>query len=72
MEQFNFKLPGIDGFSDEFSLDTGEEPQYRTMTLHFDNQTYDFVAGVLDSIQAESGSTYSDKVYEVCKQWAKR
>lgn len=72
MEEFGFKLQGIYGLSDEFSLDTGEEPNYRTMTLHFDNPTYEYVCGVLDSVETENGSTYSDKVYEVCKQWAKR
>lgn len=72
MTDFGFKLYGLDDLEDGFSLDVGEEPKYRTMTLHFDNPTYEYVAGVLDSVTAESGNTYSDKVYEVCKQWAKR
>lgn len=72
MTDFGFKLYGMDDLEDGFSLDVGEEPKYRTMTLHFDNPTYEYVAGILDSVTAESGNTYSDKVYEVCKQWAKR
>lgn len=66
-----FDVLGIDGLTDEFELDTGTEPQFRTMTLHFDNRTYDFVAGVLDSLELEGNATYSDKVYEVCKLWEK-
>lgn len=70
MEQFGFYVENMDGLTDDFSLDTGEEPQFRTMTLHFDNADYDFVAGVLDSIKDEG--TYSDKVLEVCRKWAGR
>lgn len=72
MGKFGFTLYGEEEFGEEFSVPDGDQPQFKTMTLHFDTQQYEFVSGVLDGITDEETATYSDKVYEVCKLWAMR
>lgn len=76
MGEFGFDaMPCADDFGEDFSLPDGDEPEFKTVTLHLTGEMFgefERILGKVGACRYDGGNENGNRVMEVLKQWDAR